>query len=244
MAILLAAGVAGALPLRAQSPAFEVATIKPNHGNGNRSPSRYPSLQNGTLTAENVSLKTLLGVAYGLSTVRITGPAWIDSDRFDLAGKAPEGVPDTEVMPLLQNLIKDRFHAEVHLETKEMLAYEMTVTKDGLKIQPFEAEHPPVTPQNRGGSLLIGVATMPQIADALARAAERPVVEKTGIAGRYSYILSFTPFSARAPDSRADLAPPDLFTAVQQQLGLKLESKKEPIEILVVDRAERVPIEN
>lgn len=239
--ILLEVGAPGLL---AQSPEFEVATIKVNQtGSGG---SNFPRLKNGTLNAENVSLLMLLQAAYDLSALRIVGPNWLDSDRYDVTGKSPQGVSDGELMPMLQALLKDRFRISGHREMKEMTVYEMIVGKDGLKMSVFDPTHPLVSPpnRNRGGAMIVGSGTMPQLAKMMSGPAGRPVLDKTGLSGRYNYILSFTPLSAQAAESASDSAPPDLFTAVQQQLGLKLESKKDPIEILVIDHAERVPAEN
>jgi uncharacterized protein (TIGR03435 family) len=146
-------------------------------------------------------------------------------------------------MPLLQSLLKDRFHLENHFETKEMPAYDMVVSKGGAKLKPFDPAHPPEPPRNRGQAVMMGVGTTTQIADALARAAGRPVVDKTGMAeeGRFGWTVNYTPFSAN--DSSASAAP-DLFAAIEQQLGLKLESRKESVQILVIDHVERVPSEN
>jgi bla regulator protein BlaR1 len=146
-------------------------------------------------------------------------------------------------MPLLQSLLKDRFHLEYHFETKEMPVYDLVVSKGGAKLTPFDPEQPPTNPQNRGQSVILGVGTTNQIADALARAAGSPVVDKTGIGdGRFGWTLNYTPLSATGDLSNS--AAPDLFAAVEQQLGLKLESKKEPLPILVIDHVERVPTEN
>ena len=233
----------GAPWLLAQSLEFEVASIKVNQtGSGG---SNFPRLKNGALSAENVSLLMLLQAAYDLSAVRIVGPSWLDSDRYDVVGKSPQGVSDSELMPMLQALLKDRFRISDHREMKEMPIYEMIVVKDGLKMSAFDPTHPLVSPpnRNRGGAMIVGSGTMPQLAKMISGSAGRPVLDKTGLNGRYNYILSFTPLSAQAAESVSD-SPPDLFTAVQQQLGLKLESKKEPIEILVIDHAERAPAGN
>jgi len=233
--------VTAAAALRAQSPAFDVASVKPNHTGDH--PRTYPRLQNGTFTAEVASLKTLLVIAYGLIELRISGPDWLDTEKYDIIAKAPEGVPDDQIRPLLQALLKDRFHLETHFETKEMSAYEMVVSKGGTKLKPFDPAHRLEMPPNRGHSIMMGVGTTSQIADALARVAGRPVVDKTGMAEevRYEWILSFTPF---AVSDSADSAAPDLFAAIDQQLGLKLESRRVSIRILVIDHVERVPTEN
>lgn len=228
--------------LRAQSPEFEVATVKVNHtGSGG---SNFPRLKNGTLAAQNVSLLMLLQAAYDLSAARITGPEWLNSDRFDLAGKSPMGVPDSELMPMLQALLKDRFRIAVHRATKTMSVYEMIVAKGGLKMLRFDPARPPVAPRHGGGAMIIGSGTTHQLASMLSAPAGRPVLDKTGLEGGYTYVLTFMPLSAQAVVSASDSAPPDLFAAVQQQLGLKLEPAKGLVEILIVDHAERVPSEN
>jgi uncharacterized protein (TIGR03435 family) len=230
--------------VRAQSPAFEVATIKANHSGSDGSNS--PRLTNGRLWAENTTLKQIVQVAYDLSALRITGPDWLDSDRFDLTGIAPHGVPDTELMAMLQALLKERFLLAAHRATREMPVYDMVVAKDGLKLAPYDPAHPLVPPPRNGAaSTIVGTGTMPQLANMLTRSAGRPVLDKTGLEGRFAYALTFSPLAAQpASDSGAELGPLDLFAAVQQQLGLKLEPKKDTIEILIVDHAERVPSEN
>jgi uncharacterized protein (TIGR03435 family) len=225
-----------ALILSAQS--FEVASVKSYH-NG-PSPHTYPRLHNGSFSAENAFLKTLLVIAYGLIDQRIFGPEWLDVEKHDITAKAPAGIADDQVMPLLQALLKDRFQLQSHLETREMAAYDMLVAKSGAKLTPFDPAHPPGQPRFAGGSMVVGVGTAAQIA-ALARAG-RPVVDKTGLEGRFSWSVSYTPFSSDA--SAAAIGPPDILAAVQEQLGLRLEPKKESLQVLVIDNFERVPSEN
>jgi uncharacterized protein (TIGR03435 family) len=231
-----------AVSLSAQS--FEVASVKPNHNGA--PPRTYPRLHNGGFTADNASLKTLLVIAYGLIEQRIFGPEWLDTEKYDITAKAPAGTADDQVMPLLQGLLKDRFQLQSHMETREMAAYDMVVAKSGAKLTPFDPAHPsgkaPGQPRFAGGSMLVGVGTGAQIADALARAAGRPVIDRTGLEGRFAWSVSYTPFSSDA--NAAANGPPDILAAVQDQLGLRLEPKKESLQVLVIDHAERVPSEN
>jgi uncharacterized protein (TIGR03435 family) len=227
-----------ALILSGQS--FEVASVKPNHKGP--PPRTYPRLHNGSFSAENASLKTLLVIAYGLIEQRIFGPEWLDVEKYDITAKAPEGITDDQVMPLLQALLKDRFQLQSHMETREMAAYDMVVGKSGAKLMPFDPSHPSGQPRFAGGSMLVGVGTGAQIADALARAAGRPVIDKTGLEGRFAWSVSYTPFSSDA--NAAATGPPDILAAVQEQLGLRLEPKKESLQVLVVDHVERAPSEN
>jgi uncharacterized protein (TIGR03435 family) len=242
VAVLTVAGIVAAvvgLPaLRAQAPAFEVATVKVNRtGDGVSNP---PRLTNGRLTAENVSLRQILQVAYALTALQISGPAWLDSDRFDLAANAPQGVKESDMMPMLQSLLKERFQLAAHLEKKEMPVYDLTVAKDGLKISLFDPSHIPVAPPRNGAaSMIIGPMTMSQLANTLTPVADRPVVDKTGLEGRYFCAVTFSPLAAQA-----DAGSVDIFAALQEQLGLKLEPKREPLNILIVDHAERTPSDN
>ena len=239
-AALLVAGTAASV-LWAQSPSFEVAAVKPNHTD--EPPRTYPRLLNGTFSAEAASMKTLLVVAYGLIESRIKGPAWLDTERYDIAAKAPEGISDSQTMPLLQSLLKDRFHLKSHFEMKELPAYDMVVSKGGAKLKPFDPAHPPNPPRVLGDeAVMMGVGTPSQIADGLAGAVGRPVVNKTGIEGVFGWMVSYTPFSASG-NSVASTAP-DIFVAIDQQLGLRLEPRQESLQILVIDHLERTPVEN
>ncbi len=229
---------------RAQSPAFEVATAKVNHSGSGRS--SFPWLLNGRMTAQNATLRMILRAAYGLTAMQIEGPGWLDSDRFDIEAKSPPGVPDSELMPMLQSLLKERFQLAAHHETREMPVYDLVVAKGGLKIAPFDPAHiPPTPPRNGATSMIIGPMTMSQLAVRITPDAGRPVLDKTGLgATRYFCAATYSSLSAQQADSAPESASPDIFKALDQQLGLKLEPAKEPLEILIVDHAERVPSEN
>lgn len=243
---LVTIGAAGPA-LQAQSPAFEVASVKihPTGDNG----MGFPDFKNGILTARNVPMRRLLRAAYGLSDLQISGPDWLDSDHYDVVAKSPQGVADTDLMPMLQALLKERFHLTVHREMKEMPVFDMVVAKGGLKIWPFDPARPvpkPPLPSHVTSAMVAsnGVVTMPELAIRLALSAGRPVLDKTGLEGRYGFFLFYTMLTAQSADADAGSGPPDFFAAVEQQLGLRLEPKKESIEILVIDHADRVPTDN
>ena len=227
-----------------QSPAFEVATVKVNPSGDNGA--GFPGVRNGILTAKNVSLRMMLRVAYSLDERRIFGPDYLDSTRFDLAGKSPQGVPDSDVDPMLQSLLKERFHLAIHREMRELPVFDMVVAKSGLKMELSTAEKPfPKPPPIFTGNMNVGAGTMPEIAMRLTGAAGRPIVDKTGLEGRYGFLVIYMPLNFRTADGNPpENPPPDYFTAIEQQLGLKLEPAKEPIEVLVVDHVDRVPTEN
>ncbi len=202
-------------------------------------------LRHGNFTATNVTLRQILGVAYGLAAQRIFGPDLLSQERFDFQAKSPEGVADTEVKPLLEGLLKDRFHLVAHSELREMPVFNLVVAKGGVKMPVFPApDGPPQRPEARGFPMMRGTVTTSRLAEMLTGEAGRPVLDKTGLNERYNLFLSYAPLSSQAAGKAPELAPPDLFTAVQEQLGLKLEPDKAKIEVVVVDHIERMPSDN
>jgi uncharacterized protein (TIGR03435 family) len=197
------------------------------------------------------------------------GPGWIDSDRYNIDAKAEgPPASSQEYVALqyrrLQTLLRDRFNLRIHRETKELPVYELTVAKGGPKLQtPNSLQREPgdftIAPGKYcgliGGSMASGRlqasgSTMADLARSLSSMLRRTVVDKTGITGAFDLRLTFTPDRPNVPspdvpgyrpaDGAAAADPgPDIFTAMQEQLGLKLEPAKGPVEILVIDRAER-----
>jgi uncharacterized protein (TIGR03435 family) len=225
-------------------PSFEVATIKPSK------PEQGFSLlvnQSGMLNTTGTSVSDLIKFAYGVHPRQIAGgPAWLESEKYDVTGKPDvAGLPSmNQLKTMVQKLLADRFQLTFHREKKELSVYAIGVTKSGAKIAKNETN--PNGLSGFGGPPLRGFnvrnATMEEFAGVLqANFMDRPVVDQTGFAGaRYDFVLKWTPDGAPA-QAAADNpdAPPDLFTAFQQQLGLKLESIKAPVDVLVVDRVEK-----
>jgi uncharacterized protein (TIGR03435 family) len=237
-AAILIAGIT-APAASAQSPKFEVVSVKVNQSeSGSRG---FPFLINGKLTAKKTTFRWMLQAAWGLGALQISGPNWIDSDYFEVAATSPSGVPDSELMPMPQALLQDRFQLAAHLEKREMPVYELVVGKESLKVAEFDVSHIPPTPRRNGAaSMIIGGMTMSGLALNLTTAVGRPVIDKTGLDKRYFCILQYSPLSTEATDSTSV----DIFAAVQQQLGLKLEAAKAALDFLVVDHAERLPSDN
>jgi uncharacterized protein (TIGR03435 family) len=195
----------------------------------------------GGIFLKNNSLKNLLLNAYGIRADQIEGgPKWLDSARFTIDAKLPEGVSRNLLPKALQSLLADRFQLLTHRETRVRPAFTLVQSKGGSKLQkaaPDDTGHGgfsagPRKLQGRG----IPISTLVY---ALASAAGGPVFDRTGLRGEYDFTLEFAPLQGAADDEKL----PDIFTAIQQQLGLKLEPTKAPIEILVIDRAEK-PSEN
>jgi uncharacterized protein (TIGR03435 family) len=237
---------------RASSPlTFEVASVKRSQTGGSRT---RVGTDPGRLTIRNASLKFCIGWAYGLKDYQISGPGWLDSERFDIVAKAEHGALEDRLRLMLQALLTDRFKLALHRETKELPVYALIVVNEGARIHEVKADGKSRTGGVRGH--LIGQKiSMPQLADLLTLAGQselgRPVIDKTGLKGVFDISLNWIPESPRPaggndPDARAteNAIGPDIFRALQQQLGLRLESQKDRVEILVIDRAERVPTEN
>jgi uncharacterized protein (TIGR03435 family) len=227
--------------------AFEVASIRPHKG-------MYTvvrvSISGPKVTIEAYSLLGLIMDAYHLNaSYQISGgPNWVDSDadRFDIVANAPgEVAPSGEdVRLMLQTLLADRFQLKLHPETKERPVYALVVAKNGPKLKESapDKDFSTTVAGGRAAQLTMTKATMEQLAIQLSTGGlDRPVVDKTGLAGQYDITLNWIPEYAGppAPDSNGV----NIFTAVQEQLGLKLEPQKAPIEILLIDHVER-PSEN
>jgi uncharacterized protein (TIGR03435 family) len=224
---------------------FEVASIRPNKSGESGSSSQT---QNGRSIGRNQNLRDLIEHAYDVMEWQITGPAWILSERFDVTAKPPAGVSGDQFEAMMQNLLAGRFKLQLHREQQERAVYALVVAKGGLKATAAPGEAGAKTNWSRD-HIEAQHMSMAHFAERLSRVADRPVVDATGVAGAFDFELKWTPDSSRAKpaeNSGAQLAdlPPSLFTAIEEQLGLKLEPRKAPVEILIVDHAEKVPTEN
>ena len=241
----------------APRPAFEVASIKP--GDPDSQIFRIGSMPGGRFAANNASLKMLIQTAYDVRSHQISGgPNWLDSAKYDIDGKpeaatpVPSGVAGMLQMRLmLQSLIEDRFKLKLHREIKEEPVYELIVARGGPKLK---AATDSLKQQQRGlrmgrGQLTGTAAPISILVNVLSQQLGRSVIDKTGLGGQYDFELKWTlevgQSQSGPPDvvPSPDLAGPSLFTAVQEQLGLKLESAKGPVDVLVIDHAEK-PSEN
>jgi uncharacterized protein (TIGR03435 family) len=213
-------------------PAFEVASIKPNTSGepGARSGTR----PGGRYIAMNTSLKGMVMQAYGLQSFQITGgPGWLETDRYDVNAKGEENVPERQIWLMLQSLLADRFKLKLHRETKESGIYSLVVARSGLRLQPSSATG--VNFGVGGRKIVAQGASMDDLTNLLTIQLGQPVSNKTGVTGRFDITLSWAPDAATAGSEGA----PSIFTVIQEQLGLRLESGRGPVEILVIDSAEK-----
>jgi uncharacterized protein (TIGR03435 family) len=201
-----------------------------------------PQLRNGTLTATNVTLRQVVESAYGVTGPRIIAPDWLDRYRFDIRARASSGALAGDMRTLLQELLMERFKLVAHTELRETATYNLVVGKGGVKMSlyPDGPQESSEAPRYSGGLSFRGTGTMEQLAKILSRIAGRSVVDKTGLAGRYNFFVTYTALL----DQVADFAPPDIFRAIQEQLGLRLQPSREQLETIVVDHIERTPTDN
>jgi uncharacterized protein (TIGR03435 family) len=243
MIVILLCAFALAASAQTARPEFEVATVKLNDHSDPRMGSG-PSVRNGRFTAGNLTLKRLVSYGYDLPEFQLKGPAWLESEHFDVAAKMPDGSPDAQAKPMLRTLLEDRFHLKSHRETAEMSYYALVVAKGGSKIKELR-DGEPIPPPNfpPGAAAMMTNGTLASFAGQLAPVAGRPVLDKTGMTGRFHIFVTYASARAAAAGDASDPGP-DLFTAIQDQLGLKLEPQKGPVEFLVIDSAEKIPEEN
>jgi len=230
------------------NPSFEVATIKPSDPASQGASMLVGRGGANLFTTTNSTLADLISFAYGVHARQVTGgPGWLETDKYDLNAKPDQpGIPNvTQLRTMVQKLLADRFQLTFHHDKKELSAYALTVAKTGPKIAKTQATGNLPGFGGRGpGNIFVRNATMAEFAEFLqARIVDRPVVDQTGLSGRYDFPFKWTPDASQpaAPGDPDD--PPDLFTAFQQQLGLKLEATKTPVDVLVIDRVSK-PSEN
>lgn len=228
---------------------FEVASIKPSNSEDRRVMVDYKP--GGRFTAANVTARKLIQQAYRVKDFQITGgPSWIGSDVFDINAKPEEAVKMEEMPGMIQGLLAERFKLVVHRETKEMPVYALVVGKNGPKLKDADGTAQPMV-RVRRGLLVAPRGDSGTLAELLASFLGRTVIDKTGLKGAFDMKLEWVPdenqvamFSAMGvPEGfgapAKDWQGPTLFTALEEQMGLRLESAKGPVELVVVDHIER-----
>ena len=194
---------------------------------------------------ENLSLRVLIGMAYRVKTFQIAGPNWLAADTFDIMAKTPAGYQRDQLPTLLEKLLADRFKLEIHHETRPAAAYALIVAKGGLKLRETTAPRTYFTV--RPGLIEGKRRSITELTNGLAQMLDRPVEDRTALTGGYDLKLEWNPQELSAqPDTPAGAgnAAPSLFTAIQEQLGLKLERITMPVDFIVVDHAQRTPAAN
>jgi uncharacterized protein (TIGR03435 family) len=228
----------------APGPTFDVTAIKLHKGVITFS--RDPFIRGRSVTATASTLRDLLTYAYDVRYEQLAGgPGWIGDDHYDLLAKSEgEGVlTPAQARQMMQALLADRFQLQVHRETQEVSMYALVIAKNGPKLKPTAPDATggySVRGTDKGMHMEASRSTMEQLSRQLAGTSGRFVVDKTGLTGLYAFTLDWWPANRTPPP---DSDAPSMFDALQEQLGLKLEPTKGPIEKLVIDRAQR-PSEN
>lgn len=244
-------GCLGGSPQTPPAPArrqFEVASIRKN----NSGPPRvfvdpFAFLPGGRFIATNVTLTDIIVMAYGTRRIQMRGgPDWIDSDRFNIAAKADEGDADfkrEQLVAMVQALLEDRFKLVLHRETEERTVYALVPGKTPPKIQPAKEGEQKAMMRGPRGEMTFQGMPLTGLVNTLANILHMPVVDGTGMTGPYDFTLDPLQMSERAQQVTPDVWPDLVLAAVREQLGFKLEKQRAPLEITVIDRAER-PTDN
>jgi uncharacterized protein (TIGR03435 family) len=284
----------------AENLTFEVASVKPAAPPAAGGPMFFggrggPGTPDpGRITWTNANLKTLLTIAYDVKNYQVNGPSWLDTERYDIIAKVPDGATKEQVNMMWQNLLKERFGMVLHHESKEFQVSELVVAKGGSKLKetaldPNAPPPPPPTgpleppkmdkngfPEMNGpglrmmfqngpngpvGHMVARAQPISGVAGLLGNQLNRPVVDKTGLTGKYDFNLEYTPDLSGlpglpppppglggpapvAPSTDASAPGSNLAAAIEQQLGLRLVSNKAKLDVVVVDKAEKVPTDN
>jgi len=219
---------------------FEVASVKPSKADPNSSSGIKTG--HGRLDADNVTLKRCIMGAYGVGPHQVFGgPDWLESERFQISAKVDQPIDDdAALMVMLQDRLAERFKLVLHRETKAMRVFVLEVAKKGPKLEKAEAGESwtGTTTGNSGVIVEAHHTGMNAFAKILSRKMELPVVDNTGLEGIFNIRLQWTPESARPADGGA-MEGASIFTAIQEQLGLRLRSRKAPVEVVAIDHAEQ-----
>jgi uncharacterized protein (TIGR03435 family) len=269
------------------NPQFEVASIRPSAISDRSEVSVGVHIDGAQVRAIALSLKEYVGIAYRMKVSQISGPDWIGSERYDISAILPEGGKEAQIPEMFQALLVDRFQLKSHPEKKDFPVFALLPGKAPLKLKEEPAspdddkDEPKGAVNVEGGGSRAGVAlnlghgasftfandsfsatkmTMPQVASNLERFAGRPIIDMSGLKGRYDFTITFTPEDYRAMLIRSAIAagvsvPPQALRALEgasdsalgdalEQVGLKLEARKAPIDVLVVDSANKTPAAN
>ena len=247
-----------AIDVTAQAPSqqdFEVASIKRSEPGNLRGPT-FEFLPGGGLRIANGTLRAILETAYDVREFQILGgPGWVNSERYDILARSANSLSngasasnDVKAVRLrLQALLRQRFNLEVHRETRELPEYALEVAKKGPKLIQDDASNGSNNARTgiqRSCGQMIGTnATMANLSLMLARQLDRPVLDRTGLTGKYNFQFAWTPDTGPCSGSPESSNAPSIFTALEETLGLRLESIKGPVDSLIIDHADR-PYEN
>lgn len=243
---LLAGWTAGA-----QAPAFDAASVKVSsaaRANDKAALEERIAVEPNALTMTSVRLLNCIAWAYGVDEYQVSGPRWLESERYDIVARAAAAVPGEELRQMLQMLLQERFQLAVHRERKELPVYALVPGKGGARLETATGDGRPALSID-GGSLVFHNYSLADWAKwaSVGRAfgLDRPVVDNTGLDGRYNFSMKLAESAMELKmNLRKEQQDPAMYNEPLRALGLKLEPQKGPRQVVVVDRAERVPSGN
>jgi uncharacterized protein (TIGR03435 family) len=224
------------------TPRYEVASIKPNTG---VTPFTFRIEPDGALSTSGITLKRLMMTAYNVQDFRIVGgPDWVSSRRWDVQAKPEHAAASIdEIHQMLRTLLEDRFQLRVRAESRNLPLYELVIDSKGSKVPRPKNPAAQQTIDGAAGFLRMTRTTSATFASQLSYSLARPVTDNTGLSGQFDFVLHWTPqLDDRNPGAPAEPAPPpdgpDIFTAIREQLGLRLQAGRGPVDVIVIDKAE------
>jgi len=228
------------------APAFEVASVKPAapSSEGMRMRPNFITPTAGGVTILNTSLKGVVQWAYHLQAIQVLGPGWIDSNRYDIVAKSAVAASPERLRQMMQTLLAERFKLTFHRETKEMQAYVVTVGKNGHKLKPSEGEgEMEMKPTGKGLQVAFTHVTLSQLSEMASSPLQGVVVDQTGLKGAFDFSLDVSAMAMQTPADRED-AIGMIIQVLNDQIGIKIDQKKVPAEVMIVEHAEKIPVEN
>lgn len=235
-ALILVAMLLSGVAAEAQAT-FAVASIRPSAESVKFESDGETKVLPDTLRMHDVRIETCIKWAYGVQRAQVSGPGLLTSERYDIVAKTDGVATADEMKVMMQALLKERFKLEFHREKKELRSFALIVAKGGAKLKQAESDEVPFR-QNSAMGTVARATTMQEFADFLSGPVEKPVVDKTGLAGRWNFAFDFSKYLTDQPKGLDDFLLV-LNETLQGELGLKLVAEKDVVEVMVVDRVEK-----
>ncbi len=230
-AMLLCGGVAQA------QAGFAVASIRPSAERVPFESDGETKLLPGTVHMRDVTIETCIKWAYGVQRAQVLGPGLLTSERYDITAKADGVASEDQMKAMMQSLLKERFGLQFHREKKELKSFALVVAKGGPKLKKADPDEVPMR-QNYARGTTARATTMPELADFLGGPVQKPVVDKTGLPGRYDFAFDFTKYLVDQPKGIDDYLLV-LNETLEGELGLRLVPEKDVVDVLVVHKVEK-----